>query len=216
MPRTGADPVLWDIRSRMKPALQVIDLIPNVHRTPALATLRRAVLEGRPATMRLSDEDRELAFHDAHVQLTSPIGARILKVLHNSGHLKLKKPPARSLPALEAYIATEAVFRSEVAEILAVDAAKRERLAEIIADPARARPEELTVYLVDKVFAAHLGHSATGTLMIAGVLCHRDRSTATPAADVGRWRDEGRLCCWWTDSEGQRRGDLPDGNPRDQ
>lgn len=200
--------MLWDIRTRMKPALQVIDLIPNVHRTPALAGLRRAVLEGRPATMRLSDEDRELAFHDAHVQLTSPIGARILKMLHDGGHLKLKKPPARSLPALDAYIATEAAFRAEVAEILAVDAAKRERLAVIIADPARARPEELTVYLVDKVFTAQLGHTATGTLMIAGIPCHRAHS-GLPSADEGRRRDEDRLCCWWTDSKGHRQGDLP-------
>ncbi len=201
--------MLWDIRTCMKPALHVIDLIPNVHRTPALAALRRAVLEGRPATVRLSDEDRELAFHDAHVQLTSPIGARILKMLHDGGHLKLKKPPARSLPALEAYIATEAAFRAEVAAILAADSAKRQRLAEIIADPACARPEELSAYLVDKVFASHLGHSATGTLMIAGILCHRDRSSA-PSADAGRRRDEDRLCCWWTDSEGQRRGDVPE------
>jgi hypothetical protein len=201
--------LLWDIRTRMKPALQVIDLIPNVHRTPSLATLRRAVLEGRPATLRLSDEDRELAFHDAHVQLTSPIGARILKMLHDGGHLKLKKPPARSLPALEAYIATEAAFRAEVAAILAADAAMRARLAEIIADPDCARPEELTAYLVDKVFAARLGHSATGTLMIAGTPCHRHLSS-TPAADAGRWREEGRLCCWWTDSGGQRRGNPPE------
>ena len=201
--------MLWDIRTRMKPALQVIDMIPNVHRTPALAALRRAVLEGRPATLRLSDEDRELAFHDAHVQLSSPIGARILKMLHDGGHLKLKKPPLRSLPALEAYIATETAFRAEVAAILAADAAKRDRLAEIIADPACARPEELTAHLVEKVFAARLGHAATGTLMVAGLPCHRDRSS-TPAADVGRWRDEDRLFCWWTDSEGQRRGDLPE------
>ena len=200
--------MLWDVRTRMKPALQVIDLIPNVHRTPALAALRRAVLEGRPATMRLSDEDRELAFHDAHVQLTSPIGARILKMLHDGGHLKLKKPPARSLPSLDAYIATEAAFRVEVAEILAVDAAKRERLAEIIADPARARPEELTAYLVNKVFAARLGHTATGTLLIAGIRCHRDQS-CVPSSDEGRRRDEDRLCCWWTDSGGHRQGDLP-------
>lgn len=201
--------MLWDIRTRMKPALQVIDMIPNVHRTPALAALRRAVVDGRPATLRLSDEDRELAFHDAHVQLTSPIGARILKMLHDGGHLKLKKPPARSLPALEAYIATEAAFRAEVAAILAADAAKRARLAEIIADPACARPEELTPALVDKVFTAHFGHAATGTLTIAGVLCHRDRA-APPATDTGRWREESRLCCWWTDGEGQRHGDLPE------
>ena len=201
--------MLWDIRTRMKPALQVIDMIPNVHRTPALAALRRAVLEGRPATLRLSDEDRELAFHDAHVQLSSPIGARILKMLLDGGHLKLKKPPLRSLPALEAYIATETAFRAEVAAILAADTAKRDRLAEIIADPACARPEELTAHLVEKVFAARLGHAATGTLMVAGIPCHRDRSS-TPAADVGRWRDEDRLFCWWTDSEGQWRGDLPE------
>lgn len=201
--------MLWDIRTRMKPALHVIDLIPNVHRTPALAALRRAVLEGRPATMRLSEEDRELAFHDAHVQLTSPIGARILKMLHDGGHLKLKKPPARSLPALEAYIVTEAAFRAEVAAILAADAAMRARLAEIIANPACARPEELTAYLVGKVFAARLGHNATGTLMIAGILCHHDRSSTTAAAaDTGRWRDEDSLRAWWIDGEGQRRGDL--------
>jgi hypothetical protein len=202
--------MLWDIRTRMKPALQVIDLIPSVHRTPALAALRRAVLEGRPITMRLSDEDRELAFHDAHVQLTSPIGARILKMLHDGGHLKLKKPPARSMPALEAYIATETAFRAEVAVILAADAAKRARLAEIISDPASARPEELTVYLVNKVFAAHLGHAATGTLMIAGTACHRDSSGSTLEADAGRWRDEEGFCCWWTDAKGERRGDLPE------
>lgn len=200
--------MLWDIRTRMKPALQVIDLIPNVHRTPALAALRRAVLEGRPATLRLSDEDRELAFHDAHVQLTSPIGARVLKLLHDGGHLKLKKPPARSLPALDAYIATEPAFRAEVAAILAADTARRARLAEIVADPAVARPDELTPALVDKVFSARLGHGATGTLLIGGIPCHRERVPAS-SADAGRLRDEDDLCCWWTDAEGNRRGDLP-------
>jgi hypothetical protein len=193
----------------MKPALQVIDLIPNVHRTPALAALRRAVLEGRPATLRLSDEDRELAFHDAHVQLTSPIGARILKLLHDRGQLKLKKPPARTLPALEAYIATEDTFRAEVAAILAAEAARRGRLADIIADPACARPEELTAFLVDKVFSARLGHAATGTLMIAGLSCHRDR-VSRPTTDAERWRDEDSLRCWWADATGQRHGDVPE------
>jgi hypothetical protein len=55
-PGPGADPVLWDIRTRMKPALQVIDLIPNVHRTPALAALRRACptkIANSPFTMRM-------------------------------------------------------------------------------------------------------------------------------------------------------------------
>jgi hypothetical protein len=202
--------MLWDIRTRMKPALQVIDLIPSVHRTPALAALRRAVLEERPFTMRLSDEDREFAFHDAHVQLTSPIGARILKMLHDAGHLKLKKPPARSMPALEAYIATETTFRAEVAAILLADAAKRDRLAEIVANPASARPEELTAYLVNKVFAAHLGHTVTGTLVIAGTLCHREGHRPETSTDADRWRDEAGFRCWWIDAIGQRRGDLPD------
>jgi hypothetical protein len=198
--------MLWDIRTRMKPALAVIDMIPNIHRTPALATLRRAVLEGRPATMRLSDEDKELAFHDAHVQLTSPIGARVLKMLHDAGQLKLKKPPAKSLPALEAYIATEAAFRDDVARILAAEDAKRLRLAEIIADPACARPDELSPYLIDKVMSAHFGHAATGSLGIAGLECHRSRSITAPE-DSDRTRDEGRFYCWWTDATGQRQGE---------
>ncbi|TGD65704.1 hypothetical protein EYC08_07435 [Tabrizicola sp. WMC-M-20] len=202
--------MLWEIRTRMKPALGIIDLIPNIHRTPALAALRRAVLEGRPATFRMSDEDRELAFHDAHVQLTSPIGARVLKVLHDAGHLKLKKPPAKTLPALEAYIATEPVFRADVARILAAEEAKRLRLADIIADPACARPEELDPYLIDKVISYHLGHAATGTIEIAGLPCHRSRSPGDPA-DADRYRAEDRMLCWWTDSNGQRQGEPGDG-----
>lgn len=198
--------MLWEIRTRMKPALSVIDLIPNVHRTPALAALRRAVLEGRPATLRLTDEDRELAFHDAHVQLTSPIGARILRMLYDSGHLKLKKPPQKVLPALDAYIATEAAFRAEVATLLAADEAGRRRLAEIIADPATARADELSAALIDKVISAHLGHTATGTLMIAGLPCHRSASTL-PDTDSARYRSEAVLSSWWTDATGQRHGD---------
>lgn len=199
--------MLWEIRTRMKPALGVIDLIPNIHRTPALATLRRAVLEGRPATFRLSDEDRELAFHDAHVQLTSPIGARVLKVLHDAGQLKLKKPPAKSLPALEAYIATEAAFRADVARILAAEDARRLRLADIIADPACARPDEIDPYLIDKVISHHLGHTATGTVQIAGLDCHRSQSAPDPA-EADRTRAEARLHCWWVDAAGQRQGDA--------
>lgn len=198
--------MLWDIRTRMKPALSVIDLIPNVHRTPALAALRRAVLEGRPATLRLTDEDRELAFHDAHVQLTSPIGARILRMLYDAGHLKLKKPPQKSLPALDAYIATEAVFRAEVATLLAADEARRSRLAEIIADPACARPEELTAALIDKVISAHLGHAATGTLTIAGLPCHRSAST-NANTDSSRYRSEAAFSSWWIDASGKHQGD---------
>lgn len=198
--------MLWDIRTRMKPALSVIDLIPNVHRTPALAALRRAVLEGRPATLRLTDEDRELAFHDAHVQLTSPIGARILRMLYDAGHLKLKKPPQKSLPALDAYIATEAAFRAEVATLLAADEARRGRLAEIIADPACAHPDELTAALIDKVISAHLGHAATGTLTIAGLPCHRSTST-TANTDSSRYRSEAVFASWWIDASGNRQGD---------
>lgn len=198
--------MLWDIRGRMKPALSIIDLIPNVHRTPALAALRRAVMEGRPATFRLSPEDRELAFHDAQVQLTSPIGARVLKALYLGGHLKLKKPGLKPLPALDAYIATEAAFRAEVEAILAAEEARRQRLAEIIADPACARPEELSVWLIDRVFSARLGHDATGELQIAGITCHRTlrhRSTE----DDSRFRAEGSMICWWLDPSGKRLGD---------
>ena len=197
--------MLWDIRTRMKPALAIIDLIPQVHRTPALALLRRAVLEGRPATFRLTTEDRELAFHDAHVQLTSPIGARVLQSLYTSGQLKLKKPPQKSLPALEAYIATEATFRAEVAAILQAEDSKRQRLAAIIADPGSARPEEVTPYLIDKVMTARLGHGATGTIQIAGLTCHRALLSADPAQDA---RVEDRWLCWWQDASGTRHGDV--------
>lgn len=198
--------MLWDIRTQMKPALAVIDLIPNIHRTPALAALRRAVLEGRPATFRLTDEERELAFHDAHVQLTSPIGARVLRALYDAGHLKLKKPATKTLPALDAYIATEAAFRAEVARLVAADDARRSRLAAIIADPACARPDEITADLIDKVISARLGYTATGTVEIAGLPCHRTlRSTAT---DSDRLRSEASFLCWWTDAAGQRQGDA--------
>lgn len=199
--------MLWEIRTLMKPALSVIDMIPNIHRTPALATLRRAVLEGRPATVRLSDEDRELAFHDAHVQLTSPIGAQVLRILYHGGNLKLKKPATKTLPTLDAYIATEAAFRADVSRILATDDAKRLRLTEIIAAPASARPEELSPYVIDKVMSAHLGHATTGTFEIAGILCHRSRSLGN-AAESGRYREEDRLFCWWIDSAGQRQGEA--------
>jgi hypothetical protein len=198
--------MLWEIRTRMKPALSIIDLIPNVHRTPALAALRRAVLEGRPATLRLSDEDRELAFHDAHVQLTSPIGARILQMLYRGGHLKMKKPGTMPLTALEAYIATEAAFRADVSRILAAEDARRQRLADIIADPSCARPDELTPYLIDKVMSARLGHSTFGELQIGGITCHRGLSQSTPS-ESDRLRAEGQIVCWWLDDAGQRQGD---------
>ena len=84
--------MLWEIRSRMKPALSIIDLIPNIHRTPALAALRRAVLAGGPATVPLTPDEKQFAYLDAPVQLTSPIGARVLKALYYNGQLKLKKP----------------------------------------------------------------------------------------------------------------------------
>ena len=198
--------MLWDIRARMKPALGIIDLIPNIHRTAALTALRRAVLEGRPATLPLTADEKDLAFHDAPVQLTSPIGARVLQMLYHGGHLKLKKPPTKTLPALEGYIATEASFRAEVAAILADDAAKTLRLAQIIADPTCARPEELCPQLIDKVISAHLGRAANGEVMIAGLSCHRTPSRA-PVADNDRTRAEGKTVCWWLDGAGQRQGD---------
>lgn len=196
--------MLWDIRAQMKPALSIIDLIPNVHRTPALSALRRAVQDGRPATFRMSAEEKELAFHDASVPLTSPIGARVLKALYFSGHLKLKKPPLRILTALDAYIATEDAFRAHIARVQEAETAKRLRLAEIVTDPAAARPEELSPYLIDKVMSAHLGHNAHGELQIAGLTCHR-----TPIhAEDDRLRAEARFACWWIDANGIRQGDA--------
>ena len=198
--------MLWEIRARMRPALSVIDLIPHIHRTPALAALRRAVLEGRPQTLHLSDDDRDLAFHDAAVQLTSPIGARVLHALYKGGHLKLKKPGAKALPALDAYIATEPQFRAEVARIRAEDDIRRQRLAAIIADPACAIETELDPALIDKVMSARLGHAAEGEILIAGLSCHRALIHPSEPADA-RLRSEGHMICWWIDSAGTRQGD---------
>lgn len=202
--------MLWEIRALMKPALSVIDLIPNIHRTPALALLRRAVLDGRPLSTRLSDDDKELAFLEAHVAMTSPIGAKILKALYTGGHLKLKKPAQKSLPALDAYIATEAAFRTEVARIIAAEEAKRDRLAEIIANPACAQAGELTPWLIDRVISAHLGHGKVGSLRIAGLICQR---AARPAADAedSPHRAGSEMICWWIDQDGQRQGDAVPG-----
>ncbi|MDO9524779.1 MAG: hypothetical protein Q7J57_04475 [Gemmobacter sp.] len=198
--------MLWDIQARMKPALGIIDLIPNIHRTPALTALRRAVLEGRPATVSLSADERELAFYDAPVQLTSPIGARVLMALYQGGHLKLKKPGVKPLRALETYIASEAAFRADVARILADDDAKRLRLAQIIADPGCALPEDLSAQLIDKVMTARLGRGTFGELQIAGLTCYRALSHSA-AAENDRFRAEGKVLCWWLDGAGNRQGD---------
>ncbi|MDN3712949.1 hypothetical protein QWZ10_16520 [Paracoccus cavernae] len=123
--------------------------------------MRKAVLDGRAGRERLDPDDRDLAFYDAPVALVSPIGARLLLGLYRDGRLKLKKPATAKLPTLEAYVATEAAFRAEVARILAAEAAKEARLAAIIADPASARPEELTPALVAKVITARLGRGPT-------------------------------------------------------
>lgn len=204
--KKGANKMLWEIRARMKPALSIIDLIPHVHRTPALAALRRAVLEGRPQTLQLTDQDRDLAFHDAAVQLTSPIGARVLQALYKGGHLKLKKPGAKALPALEAYIATEPQFRADVARIRAEEDTRRARLAAIIADPACAHESELDPTLIDKVMSARLGHAAEGEMRIAGLTCHR-AILHPPETSDARLRSEGHVICWWIDSTGTRQGD---------
>lgn len=199
--------MLWDIRARMKPALSIIDLIPHVHRTPALVALRRAVTEARPSTFHLPAEDKDLAFHEASVALTSPIGARVLKALYTGGHLKLKKPGLKPVPALDAYIATEAAFRAEVTAILSADARYRQRLAEIIADPSVAREAELSPALIDKVMSAHMGHMAEGAFTIGGITCHR----AIRQSGVGpqdRLRSEPTTLCWWIDSAGNRQGDT--------
>ncbi|MEY4697823.1 MAG: hypothetical protein RIT14_2251 [Pseudomonadota bacterium] len=198
--------MLWDVRARMKPALAVIDLIPHVHRTPALAALRRAVLEGRPLTQRLSADERALAFHEAQVPLTSPIGARVLLALYHGGHLKLKKPAQKALPALEAYAATEAAFRADVARIEAEETARRDRLAAILADPDSADDSEITPALIDRVVTARLGHAGQGMVRIAGLECHR---SAVAAAQTQGLRAETRMVCWWIDRAGQRQGEAP-------
>ncbi|MGO4851382.1 hypothetical protein [Phaeovulum sp. W22_SRMD_FR3] len=203
--------MLWDIRARMKPALSVIDMIPDVHRTPALAVLRKAALEGRTTTVQLTDEDRELAFYDGPVQLISPIGGRLLRALYREGRLKLKKRPQAKLPKLDAYIETEPAFRREVAALMAAEETKRQRLAEIVQDPACARPEELSPYLIDKVVTAHLGYGAYGSLVIAGLTCHKSLAAApapTPEAATAQVRAEDRVLCWWLDAQGNRQGDA--------
>lgn len=198
--------MLWDIRARMKPALSVIDMIPNIHRTPALAALRRAVFDGRGFGQQLSDLEKQLAFHESSQILTSPVGARILKSLYDGGQLKLKKPGRAKLSALEAYIATEADFRAAVDRILAEDAARQQRLTEILADPAQARPDEITPQLIDRLATAQLGHGVAGRVEIAGLICHRDylRDAAPEHAGL---RAEDRRVCWWIDPAGQRQGD---------
>lgn len=205
--------MLWDIRAKMRPALAVIDMIPNVHRTPALAALRKAALDGRAGKLSLSVDDRELAFYNGTQQLISPIGARVLMALYVDGRIKLKKPPAKDLPKLAAYIATEAAFRAEVAEILARDAAQRDRLKQIIDDPDCARPDELTPYLIDKVITAQLGYGAYGSAKIAGLTCHKTLKPATisgegTAANTDHFRAEDEAICWWEDADGTRQGDC--------
>ena len=199
--------MLWDIRALMKPALSIVDLLPHVHRAPALAALRRSVIDGKPMIQRLTDEEKELAFHDANVPLTSPIGAKILKSLYQGGHLRLKKPASRQLTHLDAYIATEPEFRAEVARILAAEEAKRLRLAEIIADPSVARPDELSPYLIDRVMNARMGHGYYGEFIIAGLSCWREM-VLPPEAAQSRLRAEPRISCWWMDADGVRRGDV--------
>lgn len=197
--------MLWGIRELMKPALSVIDMIPDVHRTPALAALRKAVHEGRAGDVRLDRDDRDLAFFDGQVPLTSPIGARLLMALYQQGRIKLKKPAARTLPTLSAYIQTEPAFRAEVQRLLAEDDARRSRLAAIIADPACASPDEITPQLIDKLANAQLGHGVMGQVSVAGLTAHRGLGKA--AGDDERTLQDSRVICWWIDADGRRRGD---------
>ena len=198
--------MLWSIRERMRPALSVIDMIPDIHRTPALAALRKAVLDGRAGRERLDRDDRDLAFYDGTVALVSPIGARLLLGLYRDGRLKLKKPAKASLPTLEAYVATEAAFREQVAAILAEAEAQAARLAAIIADPAAATAEELSTSLIDKVMTAHLGRGVYGSMMIAGLACHK-ALLLPPESEDARTRSEGKDVIWWFDAAGKRQGD---------
>jgi hypothetical protein len=196
--------MLWDIRARMKPALSVIEMIPHVHRTPALATLRKAALDGRCASLRLTAEEKELAFYDGPVQLISPIGARLLRALYREGRIKLKKPAPARLEALDRYIETEAQFRRDVAEIEAQEAARRQRLGEIVKDPSCAAPDEITPYLIDKVASAQLGHNVFGSVQIAGLTCYR---SPAQAPHTGQTQPEAKVLCWWIDLDGNRQGD---------
>gem|GEM_PF-976800 len=201
--------MLWSIRERMKPALSVIEMIPDVHRTQAIGALRKAVQDGRAGDVRLSADEKELALYDGPVALISPIGARMLKALYVQGRIKLKKPPAKKLPNLDAYIATEPTFRADVERLMADEDARLDRLAQIIADPDSAQPEELTVYLVDKVATSKLGHGAVGTFRIAGLTAHRTLEQGQ--GPKGRQTfEEGRMLCWWTDLHGERQGEVPD------
>ncbi len=117
--------MLWAIRERMKPALTVIEMIPNVHRTAAQAALRKAALDGRTNTIYLTVPEQELAFFDGPVQMISPIGARLLLALYDEGRIKLKKPATGRPTKLEAYIATEAAFCAAAAAVQAAEDAKR-------------------------------------------------------------------------------------------
>ena len=171
--------------------------------TARISALRRAALDGRCATLRLTPEEREVAFFDGPVQLISPIGARLLLALYREGRIKLKKPAVAKLPALEAYIATEAAFLAEVAQLLAEEDAKRDRLACIVADPSCARADELSPFLIDKVITAKLGYGALGQMQIAGLMCHKELADA-----AGPSRDGDQIRCWWLDAQGHRHGDL--------
>ena len=160
--------MLWDVQALMKPALSVIDMIPDVHRTAALSSLHRAIYDGRPLGMRLSPEEKELALFEGRAQLTSPVGARILLRLYFGGHLKLKKRPQKSLPALEAYAATEDDFRARVARIEEAETRRLDRIAALLAKPELAQPEELTPELIEKIMNARLGFGVAGEMMIGG------------------------------------------------
>ena len=197
--------MLWGIRELMKPALSVVEMIPDVHRTPALAALRKAAHEGRAGSIRLTSDDKDLAFFDGQVPLTSPIGARLLMALYQQGRIKLKKPASKKLPVLAAYIQTESAFRAEVERLMAEDDARRDRLAAIIADPSCATPAEITPLLIDKVANAQLGHGVMGQVTIAGLTVHR--GLGSPGNDDARTLQESRVICWWIDADGQRQGD---------
>ncbi|WP_378944343.1 hypothetical protein [Paracoccus sp. R86501] len=189
----------------MKPALSVVEMIPDVHRTPALAALRKAAHEGRAGNLRLTPDDKDLAFFDGQVALTSPIGARLLMALYQQGRIKLKKPAAKKLPTLAAYIETETAFRAAVRRLLDEDDARRDRLAAIIADPTCATPDEITPQLIDKVATAQLGHGVMGQVTIAGLTAHR--GFGAPTDDDARTLQDSRVICWWIGADGQRQGD---------
>lgn len=189
----------------MRPAREVIQLIPNVKPRLAMKSLKDAAARGGSATCSLDNEELDLALSDGWQLLISPIGARLLRALFDEGKIPQNRPFGDDLSELDAYIATEAAFRASVAARISERERYLERIAEIAADPDCACPEELTEDLIDKVFLAVHGYGYYGTMRIAGLECHKS-STPARFSNTGKTRTPGTTYCWWIDANGVRQG----------